>query len=373
MNNSLTNDSCETFIHLLTELCEIPSQTGFERARAEFCTAYLKKLGYDDVLIDEADNVILPVNIQNDMNNTAFMAHLDTVFDNRDDFTVRESDGRLYAPGIGDNTANAAGLLLLAKYIAEQMPKLSRGYYLVWSSGEEGLGNLRGSRAFIEKYRDRISDFIALDLYYNKIFTDCVGSVRYKITAHTAGGHSYLDFGSRNAIAELAKLIVEICGGAEFNTDGLTYNFGTIKGGTTVNTIAADAELFFEFRSQNAGKMKHADKTLKALIEERNAPECSLEISTLGLRPCSENVNTEAIERLAGIARAAIIKNGCPEPIPAAASTDCNIPLSLGIPSVCFGVCMGAGVHTKGEWIEKDSTAKGLAILVDFFAALNGE
>jgi len=353
----------------LRELAQIPGWTGGERRRAEWCRDFLLRAGYTDVTIDAQDSVIASYGIKPGKDNVAMMAHLDTVFSPEDDFTIREEDGKLYCPGIGDNTANAAGLLVLAAYLADTKPGTEKGIFFVFSSGEEGLGNLRGCRGFMERFGDRIGSCVALDLYYKDLFKTCVGSVRYLVRAKTQGGHSYLDFGHKNAISVLADIIIEVENNDVYNMDGLTYNVGTIRGGTSINVIAAEAEMLFEFRSEDSYKMKRADRAFRAFVEACHTEETQMELEILGLRPCGEAVDEDEMDCMVRSVFIAAEKSRLPMPIIGAASTDCNIPFSMGIPAICFGICMGGGAHTKGEWIEDGSLQKGFELLLNFFYA----
>ena len=356
----------DEFNTLLKTLTETPSWTGGEKARADFCYRYLSDLGYDKISIDTAGNVICEFNIRDDRNNICFIAHLDTVFSEEVDFTIKKKDGKLYCPGIGDNTANVTGLLILAKYIKDNNITPECGIYFVLSTGEEGLGNLIGSRTFTEKYKEKIKSFIALDLYYDKIFDTCVGSIRYDVNIKTEGGHSYLAFGKKNAIAVLSEIISKVYSG-DFNLKDLTYNVGNIKGGTTVNTIAASASMLFEFRSLRSDMMKEADRKFRDLLKSYISDEVDISVDVIGLRPCAEEVDRDEMEEMVSSAKAAIIESNLKEPEITSASTDCNIPLSYSIPSICFGVCEGGNAHSLNEWITEKSNIKGIEVLFRFF------
>ena len=198
------------YTDLLFTLAQIPGWTGGEQARAEFCLQWLKDQGYADAHIDSAGSVVCSYGLQTGSNNTAFAGHLDTVFSPSDQYTIRTADGRWYCPGIGDNSANAVGVMLLAQYCMQEKPQLNQGIWFVLDTGEEGLGNLVGVRTFMQDHGKQLSSFTALDLYYKDIFTTCVGSIRYKVKATVAGGHSYLNFGRKNALAEISSLVTEL-------------------------------------------------------------------------------------------------------------------------------------------------------------------
>ena len=193
----------------LREMALIKAPTGHEKKRAEYCVEWLQAQGIEEVLSDECTNVIVPWNIQSGKNNCMFMAHLDTVFSEETELMIKEKKGKWCCPGIGDDTANAAILLLLIKYVHEKVKKRSCGVWFVFDVGEEGLGNLAGSRKLMESYGNRLRWVTSFDLYTHHIYTSSVGSYRYRIVVKTKGGHSYLDFGNKSAVAEMAALIHE--------------------------------------------------------------------------------------------------------------------------------------------------------------------
>jgi len=350
---------------LTVAISSIPSWTGGETGRREFCARWLCEAGYPELTVDEAGNLICGYQLQEGRDNLVFMAHLDTVFPETADFTVRPQEDRLYGPGIGDNSANVAGLMMLAKLIQLHRPSLRHGIWFVLSTGEEGLGNLRGSRCFTMAQRDRIAAFVALDLYYDRLFTSCVGSVRYRIAVRTPGGHSYLDFGRENALVALSRLVSQIYDG-RFDHEGLTYNVGRMEGGRSVNTIAQDAELLFEFRAVSNAVMDRADAQLRKLVREHGSYDRRLVLELLGRRPCGEPVDADKMQQLITAVDEAAAAAKLSALVKTSASTDCNIPLSLGIPAICFGVCEGGGAHTDHEWIRAGSAKNGLALLLGF-------
>ena len=193
---------------LLIELAQIPAPSNHEEVRAEFCRAWLEAQGAEGVYIDEALNVIYPIGCDGEGSISVYMAHSDVVFPDTDPLPLRVEEGRIYCPGVGDDTANAVALLMAAKYIAQHKPSLTDGgVLLVINSGEEGLGNLKGCRAIMARYGSRVREFVTFDGYAEGIACRAVGSKRYRVEIDTEGGHSYGKFGNRNAIAYLASLI----------------------------------------------------------------------------------------------------------------------------------------------------------------------
>ena len=120
---------------LTEELCRIPAPSGKERARAEFCKAWLERYGAQNVRIDSADNMVLELNVAGSDALTVLMAHTDTVFPDTEPMEVHQEGGRLLCPGVGDDTANLAVLLLAARFLLEQGISPKHGLVIAANSG----------------------------------------------------------------------------------------------------------------------------------------------------------------------------------------------------------------------------------------------
>ena len=225
-------------------------------------------------------------------------------------------------------------------------------------TGEEGLGNLRGCRALLERYRGRVRQVVSFDLGLDTVFTGAVGSARYEITVQTAGGHSYLDYGKPNAIVRMAELIGRLYT-MELPPDA-TCNVGKITGGTSVNTIAQQCRILYEYRAGSNESLEHLAGQLEQVLADFGDGVAS---TLLGLRPgmgvCRDPVAQETL--VENITRTVTAVTGQP-PQHIIGSTDCNIPFSLGIPAACVGLVNMAGAHTRQEYIQVDSLVQGLAV-----------
>ncbi len=347
---------------LLLKLARIPAPSNHEEKRVRFCLDWLIANGAEGVYVDEVQNIIYPVgDIDGEL--TVYMAHSDVVFPDTEELPLKIENGRIYCPGVGDDTANAVALLTVMKYIAQTRIKpKSGGVLLVINSGEEGLGNLRGSRAITEKYGDRMREFITFDGNSKRISGEAVGSKRYRITADTEGGHSWHKFGTKNAIAELSALVCALYELPLPNEGRTTFNAGRIEGGTSVNTIAQHAEMLWEFRSDRAENLEVMNALFESEIARRNGNGLDLRAELIAERPCGRPRDPEAQEALMMRAAAATERSFGFVPGRVAASTDCNIPLSRGIPSVCVATVQGEGAHTREEFVEIDSIAQGLGM-----------
>jgi acetylornithine deacetylase/succinyl-diaminopimelate desuccinylase-like protein len=351
---------------LLVELAKIPSPSNHEEKRARFCKAWLDRQGAKGVYIDEALNVVYPVNCEEKNPLVVFMAHSDIVFPDTEELPLVIENGCIHCPGVGDDTANVVALLMAAKFITEQGVKPEKGgVLLVVNSGEEGLGNLRGSRKIVQDFGSRITEFVSLDGSNGKITNRAVGSKRYRVEVTTEGGHSYLKFGNANAIAYLASMINTLYT-VKIPAEGTTtYNVGTISGGTSVNTIAQQAEMLYEFRSDNRNSLTAMEKHFDAVINAYRAKGIGVNVEMVGERPCMGDVDPEKQRALMDKAEAAVRGYFKKEAFFASGSTDCNIPFSAGIPSIALGCYFGGGSHTREEYIEIDSLYPGLLLAFD--------
>lgn len=347
---------------LLARLGQIPAPSNQEEKRAEFVCDWFHQNGAPQAFIDQALNVVCPIGVTETNPVTVFMAHLDVVFPDTDPLPLKVEGDRMCCPGIGDDTANLVALLMAAKYVLEQglQPAGGKGFVFVANAGEEGLGNLKGSRKICESYAGRIEEFCSFDGYFAGLCDDAVGSERYRVEILTEGGHSFGCFGNRNAIAYLSGMIGTLYElKPPVTKTRTTYNVGTIQGGTSVNTIAQQAEMLYEYRSDSAEDLALMRRHFEAVIEAYRAKGITVQVELLGQRPCSGPVDPEKLGALRTRIGAAIERYSGVKPELHAGSTDCNIPLSLGIPAVTAGVVDGAGAHTREEYVSISSLVKG--------------
>lgn len=356
---------------LLLTLARIPAPSNHEEKRARFCMDWLKAQGARGVYVDEALNVVYPVDVREDGPVEVFMAHTDVVFPDEEELPLKVEDGRICCPGVGDDTACLVSLLLTAKYIAEHVgtPEWDAlrgpckpGLVLVCNAGEEGLGNLKGVRKICGVYGDRMEMFCSFDSSLDKIVSRAVGSKRYRVKVATRGGHSYSDFGRDNAIAKLAGIVERLYEIQVPENGRTTYNVGLISGGTSVNTIAQNAEMLYEFRSEYRENLVYMEERFQAVIEQARAEGLDVTCDVIGLRPCGGDVDAGKEAALVERAVKAVKQVTGRVPEDKAGSTDCNIPLSLGIPSVCVGSYRGGGSHTRSEYVEIDSLEDGYKV-----------
>lgn len=351
----------ERLVAFIAEMTAIPSPSNHEEKRAEFIRNWLHARGGTAAYIDEALNVVLPIgNV--DAGAYVYMAHTDTVFPDMEALPVVVANGRISGPGVGDDTANLAQLLLWAEYILERglQPK-EGGVLIVANSGEEGLGDLKGVKALMQRYGQKVKQLVSFDGDLNQIVNRAVGSVRWKVRVKTEGGHSYARFGNPSAIARLSEMVCALYAQpVPQNQCKSTFNVGTISGGTSVNTIAQEAEMLYEYRSDQKLSLDELDASFKQIVDGFKAKGYEIEVEQVGWRPCMGDVDPAALDGLVnGLADLIEGETGA-RPGSRSGSTDCNIPFSMGIPAAAFGGYHGDGAHTREEYVEIDSLPIGM-------------
>lgn len=352
--------------NLLLTIAQIPAPSHHEEQRAEYCKKWLEDQGAEGVYIDEALNVVYPIGCTEDNPVVVFMAHTDVVFPDTTPLPLKIEDGKILCPGIGDDTANVAALMTAAKYIAQnKLTPKDFGVVIVLNSCEEGLGNLKGSKHIMSKYGMRVQEFVSFDGTARGMCTGAVGSKRYEVEILTEGGHSYGAFGNRNAIAYMASLISSLYDIKVPTRGKTTYNVGTISGGTSVNTIAQQASMLYEFRSNDREDLAEMEEHFNAAIEYYRKKGLTINVTLVGDRPCASPIDPEKHQILIDRAKAAVKEHYDIESKAGFGSTDCNTPLSMGIPSLSVGGYIGAKAHTREEYLEIDSLHPGLKVVFD--------
>ncbi len=346
------------FLSAIRELAQIPAPSGQEELRAQWCKQYLESLGATGVYIDEALNVIFPYgDMSGDL--CAILGHTDVVFPDTTPLPFKEENGRYYAPGIGDDTTNAVAVMEMAGMSIKLGLKPKTGILFVLNSGEEGLGNLKGTRQLMKDFGDKIKRLYAIDGGMKTVVNDAVGSKRYRISVKTEGGHSFGAFGNRNAIYYVAKMIDTFYSLKVPDIGKTTYNVGVIEGGTSVNTIAQNCSMMYEYRSNKKEGLAFMDHFFDSIIASFQTFGIEVTVEALGDRPCKGDVDPSGLTKIVMEASEKYGYHRTEE----CGSTDCNIPLSMGIPAVCFGVYEGKGAHTREEWVDVESTRDGMKIL----------
>ncbi|WP_374686453.1 M20/M25/M40 family metallo-hydrolase, partial [Promineifilum sp.] len=351
----------DRILELAIAVQQVAAPTFEEKARADFVQATFNELNLLDVSQDELGNVYGRLAGDGAGDPLVAVAHLDTVFPNGTSLEVREEGDKVYGPGLGDNSVGVAALVELAHLIRQRKIELGGDLWLVADVGEEGLGDLRGMRKVVERFGAQVQGYLIIEgLALGHVYHRAIGVRRYRVTARTAGGHSWSDYGQPSAVHELARLVTQITALHVPVTPRTTLNVGVIAGGTTINTLAEEAWFELDLRSENADSLAILNEQVQKLIAAANRPGVSVESRPIGQRPAGEIAVHHPLIQL-GIR--CLEQQGLSGSL-TAGSTDANIPLSMGIPAVVLGVTTGGGAHTKREFILSEPIEQGMNQLV---------
>lgn len=327
----------------LIELTEIPAPPFKEGPRAERFAELLREAGLDDVRIDDVGNVIGRRPGVTGDRVIAYSAHLDTVFPEGTDVTVRFDDEKLYAPGIGDNTRGLIVVLAVLRALEHAAVRTEADVLFIGNVGEEGLGDLRGVKALFREGADPIDTLIAVDGgNTDRIVYGGVGSHRYRLIFRGPGGHSWGAFGTANPHHALARAIALFDQNAPTVTaDGekSSYNVGRIGGGTSINSVPFESWAEVDIRSGDQARIDAIDAILHAAAEQALAEEndgrslgdaLTVEVERVGTRPAATgDPQAPLVQRAMAATRSFGV-----EPRLGISSTDANLPLSKGVPAV---------------------------------------
>ena len=339
-------------------ITEIPAPPYKEKVRAEYFLKRMQELGFKEASIDSEGNVIaLRKGSGGGRPKLVVSAHLDTVFAEGTDVTVKEKDGVILAPGIGDDSRGLAALLSLIKCINANELATVGDVMFVGTVGEEELGNLRGVKALFRDHSD-IDGFISIDgLGITRVVNQATGSHRYEMVFKGPGGHSFQEFGLPSAIHAMGRAIAKISDLQTPSDPKTTFTVGTVTGGTSVNAIAAEARMKVDMRSDSTEELLKLEARLLDLVKQAvaeenarwNSDKMTVEIKLIGDRPAGiVPIDSPIVQ---ATQRAVTVITRAPRVTFAGSSTDSNLAMSQGIPAVTIGGGgEGGNWHSRNEW-----------------------
>jgi tripeptide aminopeptidase len=363
------------FLQWQMEMARIAAPPFGESARAAWLQERFREIGLDDIRIDDVGNVF-GTHPGFGRRYVALSAHIDTVFPANTPLNIRQQGSRIYGPGVSDNGAGVAAMLAIASLLRSVRVRHALPFVFIGNVGEEGEGDLRGMRHIFAtpRWKDSIAYTLVLDgAGSDTIVAEALGSRRFEVIVRGPGGHSWSDFGAPNPIVILAKAIETFSASTVPSIPKTTFNIGVIRGGTSVNSIPESASMKVDIRSTSMAEMERLEQSLRralnrAVEDESMAAEMrssaqrrpsgvNCEIVVIGNRPAGELQTgariLQAVRAVdAQLSNAAHVQR---------ASTDANVPLSLGLEAVAIGGGgSGGGAHTLQEWF--DSNGRELAL-----------
>jgi tripeptide aminopeptidase len=365
-----TTTAATRVLELLKLICETPAPTFEEEARGELVAGLLGEMSLNPST-DSVGNIIAEIPGGTGQR-VLVAAHLDTVFSKETNVKIKEGNQKLFAPGIGDNSASLAVMLAYLEQTLGLEKTLSTNEarpHLTFAAtvGEEGLGDLRGMRELMRSHAASFDAVIALDGHLGTIVDKAVGSKRFEVTFTAKGGHSWGDYPSSSAIHALGDAIHALNHMVVPKEPRSSYNVGEIRGGTSINAIAQEAVFNLDLRSLEAKVLESLEQDASRRIRR-------------AAREHSADVNIEQVgDRSAGKCDNAWLVALAKESLQvtniltktAASSTDANAAMAVGLPAIAFGVYQGGDAHRLSEWLEPDSLQTGYRALVELMKRLS--
>lgn len=358
----VTDEHLRFALDLACEIQQIQSPTFDEGERAAFVRQQFEALGLPDVQLDPAGNVLarLP-GADAQAKPVVLSAHLDTVFPRQEPLPLARLEDRIVGPGIGDNSLSLAVLILAAGWLQRSANRLPGDLWLAANVCEEGLGDLRGMRALVDRFGGRPLAYIILEgMGLGNIYHRGLGVARYRIHVETPGGHSWSSYGSPSAVHEIARLVARLADLALPASPRTTLNVGVIEGGTTVNSIASHASIDLDLRSTSSQTLQFIETQVKTLVNNFQQQDVRLRMEPIGRREAGE---IPPDHPLVEVARCVLEDLGVEVRLDVG-STDANAPLSHGLPAVCIGLTHGAKAHTPAEYIQTAPVRDGITQLL---------
>jgi tripeptide aminopeptidase len=374
------------------EMARIAAPPFGESARGAWLAERFREVGLDDVRIDDVGNVfgVHPgfMGSGSAQRHVALSAHIDTVFPASTPLNIRQQGSRLYGPGVSDNGAGVTAMLAIASLLRAVRLRHALPFVFIGNVGEEGEGDLRGMRHIFStpRWKDSIAYSVVLDgAGADTIVAEALGSRRFEVIVRGPGGHSWSDFGAPNPIVILSRAIDTFTTTPVPASPKTTFNIGVIRGGTSVNSIPESASMKVDIRSTSMAEMERLEQTLRLALNRAVEDETmTAEMrSTVQKRPSGVNCEVVPIgnrpagelavgARILQVMRAVDVQLNNAAQVQRA-STDANIPLSLGLEAIAIGGGgSGGGAHTLQEWFDSNGRELGLKRILLTMLSLAG-
>jgi len=350
----------ENILEAACAIQAIPAPTFNESKRAEFFLKQFQSQGLEEVQIDPVGNVLGKIPGTSSGRPLVVSAHMDSVHPLETPLVSHRLEDRIIGPGIGDNALGLAAILGLISFLRMYQVKLPGDLWLAINVGEEGLGNLCGIRAIVDRFQDRALAYLVVEgMGLGTIIHRGLGVERYRMTVSTAGGHSWVDYGQVSAIHELCKIVARLDQLELPRSPRTTLNAGIVQGGTSVNTIAAKAWMELDLRSEDEAALASLVQEVRRIVGAARRAGVQIDMEQIGKRIAGQLESSHPLVQLAG---SALAEAGVQARLDIA-STDANLPLSRGYPSICIGITNGNFAHTQDEYILTGQVGSGLAQL----------
>jgi tripeptide aminopeptidase len=352
-------------------LTEINAPSGKERERAEAVRKALESRKLDKVYYDTKGNLIAIRKGTGGGKPVVFDAHLDTVFQEGLKIKAQVRDGKVYAPGVGDDTRNVEAILASIRALDESGIRTKADLIFVFTVEEET--SFGGVKHFVAENKDRIGQYVALDGGYEGLNYGGIGINWYKHHFIGPGGHTTSKAPPYSATIPLARAITRIYS-LELPKDPVVHlNIGMLGGSDVVNAKASDAWFTLDLRSTDQKQIDRFEQQIAQILREEaervgmtvktELPEEKVPAAQIpGSRESFTVRMAEAVHRAMGFENV---------PVGNSASNNANIALLAGLPAISTGCAPCGGDHSMGEWCQIEPFYRGIKKLILLEVALS--
>lgn len=351
-------------------ITEINAPSNHEKERAAYIEKLLRQYKLENIHYDEAGNLIAVRKGTGGGPTTVFDAHLDTVFQPGLKIKATVRDGRVYAPGVGDDTRNIEALLATIRALDAALLKTKGDLVFVFTTDEEG--GLTGAEHYVKENKGKIDYYVALDGGYEGFTYAGIGINWYRHHFIGPGGHTRSRTPPHSATFPVARSISRIY---ELKIPGIppsNLNIGMLGGSEVVNAKAADAWFTVDLRSTSDAVIKDLEKQIATILEEE-AKRANLKLKT-------DVISKSPVAMIPGHRDSVMVKiteavhraMGFDPPISPAGSNNSSAALLAGIPSISTGAGPCSDSHALTENCEIEPFYKGIKKVLLLELALAG-
>jgi tripeptide aminopeptidase len=360
----------EVLLANLVMVGEIPAPTFQESRRVEFILNRFDEAGLTDSSIDDAGNGIGVLAGTDSKSALLLNAHADTIFSEKTDHTMQVSSDTITGPGVADNAIGLAAMITLP-YILEDLDiKLNNDLILLAGVKSLGRGNLEGMRFFLENNSFKINRAICIEgIQLGRLSYSSIGMLRGEITCRVPETYDWSRFGDSSAILTLNEIINKINDMRLPRRPRTSIVMGSIEGGTSFNTIARDATLRFEVRSESQEVVERAGETINDItLEVSSKTGDEVELDIFAKRIPGGIPYSHPLTRCARV----VMESLDIEPRLAPSISELSALIDKKTPALTLGVTIGERTFKTNETIQIEPIYKGLAHLIGIILAIDG-
>tara|TARA_B100000959_G_scaffold21886_1_gene21162 strand:+ start:268 stop:1464 length:1197 start_codon:yes stop_codon:yes gene_type:complete len=359
----------ELFLANVMLFGELPAPTFQETRRIQFLLDRFHESDLHDVAMDDAGNAsaILPGTRRSNVILVA--AHADTVFGEETNHAMQVSQDSIVGPGSADNSLGLAAVASLPMLLECLGIRLADDLLLVGTTKSLGRGNLEGMKSFLSTRRVPIRMGVCVEgAELGRLSYSGLGMLRGEINLVIPPKYDWNRFGASGAISHLARLVNRIMEIPIPREPKTRIAFGSLRCGTTYDTVPRRGALRFEIRSEDDAMLTELEGKLEDLIDEfslEKGASLTMEIIARG-NNCGIPFSHPLVKAIRQIMDTLEIT---PDVTPSAG--DLSALVDAGHPGVTVGLTQVENSREENETIAIEPIFRGLAQLVGLLLAID--